>query len=49
MLMLESVQYPIKGTQSGNGMLQYWTEICWNADAGGIDLDADASYAKGTV
>ncbi len=42
-LMPEPVRYRNKGTQSGTGMLRYRTEIqVPEADAGGIDLDADA-------
>jgi hypothetical protein len=43
--MPEAVRYRNKGTQSGAGMLRYRTKICTgcrNADACGIDLDADA-------
>jgi hypothetical protein len=38
------VQYQEKRAQSGTGMSRYRTEIrdARNADAGGIDLDADA-------
>jgi hypothetical protein len=37
----DRVRYRNKGTQSGTGMLRYRSET-QNADAGGIDLDADA-------